>query len=89
MGFVANVKKGTKSYIENYKKKSAEDRAYRNDVNQAVKKVRREAYKEEAIRQAQIRARIKAKQVYNPLQVKGAGKKKTKTLAEVMRDLPQ
>jgi len=66
MGFLDNLKKGTKSYVDQYKKTSAENRAYRNELNQAVKDAKRKAYKEEAVKQAQLRAKIQAKQKFNP-----------------------
>jgi hypothetical protein len=68
MGFFDNLKKGAKSYIDKYKKTSADNRAYRNEVNDAVKKAKRKAFKKEAVRQAQLRAKIQAKQKFNPNQ---------------------
>jgi len=74
MGFFDNVKKGAKSYLDDYKKKSADNKKYRNEVNEAVKKARRESFKEEAVKQAQLRAKIQAKQKYNPApQSQGGG----------------
>lgn len=66
MGFFDNLKKGTKSYVDQYKKTSAENRKYKNEVNDAVKQARREAFKKEAVKQAQLRAKIQAKQKFNP-----------------------
>jgi hypothetical protein len=66
MGFFDNVKKGARSYADNYKKTSAENKAYRNDVNEAVKKARRETYKKEAVVQARLKGKILAKQKFNP-----------------------
>ena len=66
MGFFDNVKKGAKSYVDQYKKTSADNRAYRNEVNEAVKKAKRESFKKEAVKQAQLRAKIQAKQKFNP-----------------------
>lgn len=66
MGFFDNLKKGTKSYVDQYKKTSADNRKYKNEVNDAVKQARREAFKKEAVKQAQLRAKIQAKQKFNP-----------------------
>ena len=66
MGFFDNVKKGARSYVDAYKKTSAENKAYRDDVNVAVKKARRETYKKEAVVQARLKGKILAKQKFNP-----------------------
>lgn len=71
MGFFDSVKKGAKSYLDDYKKSSADKKKYRNDVNEAVKQAQREAYKKEAVKQAQLRAKIQAKQKFNPVQQAG------------------
>lgn len=68
MGFFDNLKKGAKSYLDDYKKTSTDNKAYRNEVNEAVKKAKREAFKKEAVKQAQLRAKIQAKQKFNPVQ---------------------
>lgn len=73
MGIWGNVKKGFKAYGDDFKKmqeKSAkrrkENRAYKQDVNQAVTKARREAFKIEAQKQARIRAKLDAQRKFNP-----------------------
>jgi len=66
MGFFDNVKKGARSYADNYKKNSAENKAYRDEVNVAVKKARRDTYKKEAVVQARLKGKILAKQKFNP-----------------------
>lgn len=74
MGFFDNLKKGAKSYVDDYKKTSADNKKYRNEVNNAVKEAKREAYKKEAVKQAQLRAKIQAKQKFNPTpQSSGSG----------------
>lgn len=73
MGFFDNVKKGAKSYVDDFKKKSADNKAYKQEVGEAVKKARREAFKKEAVKQAQLRAKIQAKQKFNPDQKTGGG----------------
>ena len=65
MGFFDNVKKGARSYADTYKKNSAENKAYRDEVNVAVKKARRDTYKKEAVVQARLKGKILAKQKFN------------------------
>ena len=74
MGFFDKVKAGAKSYVDDYKKTSADNRKYRGEVAMAVKEARRSAYKKEAVKQAQLRAKIQAKQKFNPTpQSSGSG----------------
>jgi len=73
MGFFGNVKKGAKSYVDQYKKTSADNRAYKQEVGEAVKQARREAFKKEAVKQAQLRAKIQAKQKFNPTPTSAGG----------------
>lgn len=66
MGILDNIKKGAKSYSDNYKKTSADNKKYRSEVNEAVKVARRKSYKSEAVKQAGLKGKIMAKQKFNP-----------------------
>jgi len=61
---------GLKDYIKRkhqaFKKSRAEKKVYEKQLKVKVKVARREAYTDEAVKQSQLRARIRAKQRFNP-----------------------
>lgn len=67
------IKQSGKRFIENQQeigRKNAqlrkERKEYEADVKQAVLSAKRQAYKSEAIKQAELKAKIEAKRRYNP-----------------------
>ena len=74
MGIFDNIKKGAKSYAVAYKKSSAEKRKYKEKLQSAVQKARRESYKTEAVKSARVKAKIDAQRRFNPsTQVRAIG----------------
>lgn len=75
------IKKKSKAFVEDVKR----EQALKREFEEKIKKARRDAYEKEAIKQAEIKARMSAKLKFNP----NPQQKKTKSFDDIIKGLPQ